>query len=1061
MAASAILKPNHKPIKDYHAQLREFEGQQVDFEMGLRAAFQNLLAETARKRRWTLIPEQPVRVNNHSVRPDGTVRDQFQMPRGYWEAKDTKDNLDQEIQKKIDKGYPLSNIIFEDTQTGVLFQNKKEIYRATLAKPQDVANLLNDFYEYSEPEIQSFEKAVDEFKERVPELAKAVVGIIKDAHKNNYKFQTAYAEFFAVCRSALNPNISQDAVDEMLVQHLLTIRLFRKIFENNDFNRRNAIANEIENVIDALTSQSFSRNEFLQPLDRFYNAIEAAGKNLTDFADKQHFLNTVYERFFQGYSVKTADTHGIVYTPQPIVDFMVNSVEEVLQKEFGLHLWSEGVNILDPCTGTGNFIVNIINKIPKKDLPRVYKNQLFANEVMLLPYYIAALNIEHAYYEKTGQYEPFEGLCFVDTLDMAEHDQADFEFLTLKNTERVERQKNTNITVIIGNPPYNAAQQDENDKNKNRSYAVIDKRVNETFINASSATLRAQYYDPYVKFLRWAIDRIDGREGLVCFVTNNSWVRKPSLDGIRKHVSDETSQVRHFDLRGDARTTGDRRRKEAGNIFSDLIRCGVGISALTINSKLKSPQIQYHSVGDYLSAQEKAQYLASYLGIDSVPWTELHPDDRNNWFVGDENSDFQLHTAMGSAEAKVAKDPNAQGVVFRVYSNGVKTNSDAYDFDFSRPELRSRALSMVEEFNTQLDKWKRDGSPENVEDAIDIRVSVLKWIRNTKRTLRRGQYLTFDETNIRSALYRPYCRKQYYFERAFNEDLYRFPQIFPSDAAEAENVVICTTHDEQILFSALVSRRIPCLHVGGRQGQTFPFYVYDEDGTNRRENITDWALDQFRAHYAKPAKKSSAKSASSADKKKEITKWDIFHYVYGLLHHPGYREKYGDCLKRELPRIPYAPDFWAFADAGAALAHWHLDYEDIDPYELDFIEKEGKPLSYRVEKMKVLGPDGKSARKVDSSEGYADTDRFAVVVNDTLTLDGIPPQVFDYRLGNRAALEWVIDQYRVKTDKRSGITHDPNNPEDPEYIVRLIGQVVKVSLETVGIVDALPDHFGG
>ncbi len=274
------------------------------------------------------------------------------------------------------------------------------------------------------------------------------------------------------------------------------------------------------------------------------------------------------------------------------------------------------------------------------------------------------------------------------------------------------------------------------------------------------------------------------------------------------------------------------------------------------------------------------------------------------------------------------------------------------------------------------------------------------------------------------------------------------------DIQQCENQILCVTAHSQTPFSILIASVLPEHAVGGRAGQCFPFYVYDEKGTNRRENITDWALDQFRAHYAKPKKKSTGK-------KDEITKWDIFHYVYGLLHHPGYREKYGDCLKRELPRIPYAPDFWAFAQAGKELAHWHLDYEDIEPYELDYIEKGGKPLSYRVEKMKVLGPDGKSARKIDSSEGYADSDRFAVVVNDTLTLDGIPPQVFDYRIGNRAALEWVVDQYRVKTDKRSGITHDPNNSNAPEYIVRLIGQVVRVSLETVRIVNGLPPDFGG
>jgi predicted helicase len=329
----------------------------------------------------------------------------------------------------------------------------------------------------------------------VPELAQGLDAKIKVAHKDNPKFQKAFNQFFELCQQTLNPNIRRDAVDEMLVQHLLTERLFRTIFNDSDFTRRNVIAAEIEGVIDALVSRSFSRVDFLKSLDRFYKAIKAAAATLEEFAEKQHFLNTVYERFFQGYSVKVADTHGIVYTPQEIVDFMCASVAEVLQTEFGLTLGSPGVNILDPCTGTGNFIVNILRRIPKKDLPRMYREQLFANEVMLLPYYIAALTIEHAYYELTGKYEAFEGLCFVDTLDLAEEKPHLFSFAE-RNTERVERQKKAPITVVIGNPPYNAHQVNENDKSKNRKYEVMEARIKQTYIQDSGATLRAPAIRP-------------------------------------------------------------------------------------------------------------------------------------------------------------------------------------------------------------------------------------------------------------------------------------------------------------------------------------------------------------------------------------------------------------------------------------------------------------------------------------------------------------------------------------------------------------------------------------
>jgi predicted helicase len=435
--------------------------------------------------RWTLITEQTLKIGGKHIRPDGVMRDEFNLPRGYWEAKDTDDDLDAEIRKKSAKGYPLTNIIFEDTREAALYQDGQERFRADLTTPQQVADLLNQFYTYAEPDIESFEQAVDEFQERVPELATGLADKIKQAHKDNKKFQAAYATFYALCQTALNPNISQVAVDEMLVQHLLTERLIRKIFDNPDFMRKNAIAVEIERVIDSLVSQSFSREEYLKSLDRFYRAIEDTAHGLEDFAEKQHFLNSIYERFFQGYSVKIADTHGIVYTPQPIVDFMCASVVEVLQTEFGKTLGDPDVVILDPATGTGNFIVNLLRRIPRRDLEHAYKERLFANEIMLLPYYIAALNIEHAYYELTGQYESFEGLCFVDTLDIAEGAQLRMSFMTEANSARVERQKQAPITVIIGNPPYNVGQVNENDNNKNRTYDIIDERVAETYTGLS------------------------------------------------------------------------------------------------------------------------------------------------------------------------------------------------------------------------------------------------------------------------------------------------------------------------------------------------------------------------------------------------------------------------------------------------------------------------------------------------------------------------------------------------------------------------------------------------
>jgi hypothetical protein len=385
MKSGPAIKPTHAAVRAYYDALTALAAHGAAHEGATETAFCRLLADTAPPAAgWTLIPKQGLKVGGRTIIPDGTLRDGYNLPRGYWEAKDTGDDLDVEIQKKIDRKYPLSNIIFEDTRRAVLYQNGTEARRFDLADRQQLADLLNDFYAFAEPDIEGFEQAVTEFQERVPELARGLDDKIKDAHARDPKFQAAFDEFFALCQTALNPNIRRDAVDEMLVQHLLTERLFRKIFHDEEFTRRNVIAAEVEKVIAALVGKSFSRDDFLKSLDRFYKAIELAAETMPEFSDKQHFLNTVYERFSQGYSVKVADTHGIVYTPQPIVDFMCASVEEVLRDEFKLTLGSPGVTILDPCTGTGNFVVNLLRRVAKKDLPRVYREQLFANEVMLL-----------------------------------------------------------------------------------------------------------------------------------------------------------------------------------------------------------------------------------------------------------------------------------------------------------------------------------------------------------------------------------------------------------------------------------------------------------------------------------------------------------------------------------------------------------------------------------------------------------------------------------------------------------------------------------------------------
>ena len=674
MTGHNLITPTHRSIRRYYENVAALRDQGVLNEMSVRSPFESLLQETARLKDWTFIAELSGKSGGALIRPDGTLRDRNSLPRGYWEAKDTQDDLDTEIKKKIARGYPLSNIIFEDTQTGVLFQSKQKINGPyTLGNPKELVALLNQFFSYTEPDIEGFEEAVDEFKERVPDLARGLVEKIQQAHKDNTRFQATFEKFFDLCRTALNPNIRVEAVDEMLVQHLLTERLFRTIFNNPEFVKRNAIAAEVERVIDALVSKSFDRTEYLKSLDRFYRAIEGAARLLPDFSDKQRFLNTVYERFFQGYSVKVADTHGIVYTPQEIVNFMCASVAEVLEKEFGKSLSSPDVYIIDPCTGTGNFVVNLLRRMPGRDLPRVYREQLFANEVMLLPYYIAALNIEHAYYELTGTYEPFEGLCFVDTLDLTEKGQAHL-YVTEKNAERVERQRRTPITVVLGNPPYNMGQQNENDNNKNRQYTVIDERIKETYAKDSKATLKTKLYDPYVKFFRWATDRLQKRDGIVCFVSNNSFIDQQAFDGMQKHLLKDFTDIYHVDLHGNVQ----KNPKLSGtthNVFG--IKVGVGITVAVRHVDTGEQYLHYFRLPEDWRKERKLAWLSTKARLGRVEWQSHYS---GQWLQSGE-SEFSDFTPMCSKVARAAEFE--RHTIFKTYSLGVSTNRDgvAYSFD--------------------------------------------------------------------------------------------------------------------------------------------------------------------------------------------------------------------------------------------------------------------------------------------------------------------------------------------------------------------------------------------
>ena len=1015
------LKPTHKSVKSYYAALDQFAKLGVTHETAVRAAFQGLLENCVRQCKWTLVPEYGVSTGRGKrIVVDGALVDDFRLTHGYWEAKDIHDDLPAEVDRKLKAGYPTDNILFQAPQRAMLWQNGRLVLDSDLTNAEQLIETLQMFFGYRPQEYVAWEEAVAQFKDRVADIGQGLAKLIQQERKSNRTFTSAFAGFLDKCRQSINPNLSEEAVEEMLIQHLLTERLFRTVFNRPAFTRRNVIAFEIENVIDALTSHAFSRDEFLSSLDRFYIAIERTAATINDFSEKQHFLNTVYEQFFQGFSVKVADTHGIVYTPQPIVDFMVKSVAAILEQEFGRSLADEGVHIIDPFVGTGNFMVRIMREIPRTALEHKYKSELHCNEVMLLPYYIASMNIEHEYYDATGIYEPFEGICLVDTFDLAEDRQ--LPLFAPKNTQRVENQKNTPMFVVIGNPPYNVGQVNENDNNKNRKYPTMDKRVRETYSKDSRATNKNKLSDPYVKAFRWAADRIC-EEGVVAFVTNNGFLDSVSFDGMRKHLTKDFDALYILDLGANVR----KNPKLSGtthNVFG--IQVGVSINFLIKKNVEGAPQTKvfYARTNEVWRKEEKYRFLDAKKQYGSVDWEVMSPDGRHTWLTEGQHSEFEAFVAVGNRETKTAEG-EAEGVVFKAFSLGVSTNRDAWVRNFNRDELIENAKRTIGTYNEQVFKWEQRNNREaNLDDFVLNDSEKIKWSHTLKQDLKRGRTTEFSPDNVRTALYRPFTKSNLYFDRVMNEAVYVFPSIFPTTETEKENRILCVAGiGDRKGFGCLTTNRIPALDLAFEKAQCFPFYIYDEDGSNRRENITEWALDRFRAHYGDDT----------------ITKWNIFHYVYGLLHHPKYRERYQANLKRELPRIPFAPEFRPFAEAGARLAQLHIGYEEQPEYPLALVEAPDAQLDWRVEKMRLSN------------------DKTQLRYNDFLTLDGIPSEAFNYRLGNRSALEWIIDQYRVKTDNRSGIVNDPNRADDTQYIVRLIGKVISVSLETVKIVQGLPE----
>ncbi|HEY3307923.1 MAG TPA: type ISP restriction/modification enzyme [Desulfuromonadaceae bacterium] len=796
----------------------------------------------------------------------------------------------------------------------------------------------------------------------------------------------------------------------------------------------------MQTMLDLLEEQALEKET--QTLEKFYASVKERASGIDNAAGKQSIIKELYDKFFNTAFPKMAERLGIVYTPVEVVDFIIKSADDALRQEFGVGLSDKGVHILDPFTGTGTFIVRMLQSglIKLEDLPYKFQNEMHANEIVLLAYYVAAINIEETYHDLTGEYQPFEGMVLTDTFQMQEG-EGNLKGTNAfpENSKRAKKQNKTDIRVVVGNPPYSSGQTSENDGNKNVAYPILDARIRCTYAANSTATNKNSLYDSYIRAVRWASDRIKDK-GVVCYVSNGSFVDSNAMDGLRQSLAEEFTSIYCFNLRGNARTSGEQRRMEKGNVFGEGTRTPVAITILVKNPvKLGKCQLFYHNIGDYLSKEEKLKIVAEFGSIKGIDWKNLKPNKNHDW-INQRDPAFDKFISIGDKSSADNKS------LFDNYSRGLESARDCWVYNYSQKGLHSNISRMVDFYTEQADAYielckdKPKSQLIPVDNFIDNDTKKIKWSSSLKQDLERKHKIVFDEKSIVNGHYRPYCKHWLYYNGDLNHRVGQMPKIFPTSSYG--NLVLCVTGVGSTKdFSVLMTDTIPDLELISKS-QCFPLHTYEEiksqgglyDTTTgeyiKKENIPDSFLKDFRSTYDK-----------------SITKEDIFYYVYGILHSPEYKLRFEADLNKMLPRIPFAKDFWAFCNAGKSLAEWHLNYEVVEPYEVK--ESSGSlvidPKShFKVTKMTF----GKNSKAVDKS---------TIIYNSNITLSGIPLEAYDYVVNGKPALEWLMERYQFTRDKDSGITNDPNDwSTEPRYIIDLVKRIVRVSMETMKIVNALP-----
>lgn len=880
------------------------------------------------------------------------------------------------------------------------------------------------------------------------------ISIIAERHKKRImqlistdeKHKKDFQEYMDGLHKNINPYITDEEAIEMLAQHLITQPIFQAVFKDFAFADNNSVSVAMGKILNLLDNDSSMEHD-RQVLDGFYRQVQVSCQNLNSAEAKQKMILELYDTFFKTALPKTVQKLGIVYTPVPVVDFIIHSVNDALKKEFNRTLSDENVHILDPFTGTGTFIVRLLESgyIKKEDLKRKYEQELHANEIVLLAYYIATVNIENAYHDlvgETDEYTPFEGICLTDTFQInenAENEDRIFSEVFPKNSERVVKQKNTPIRVIISNPPYAAWQKSANDNNQHNSYPQLEKRIADTYAAESTAALKNSLYDSYVKAFRWASDRIDpDNGGVIGFITNGGWLDGNAFDGFRKCLEKEFSSIYIFNLRGSIRGKArEAAKREGQNVFD--IMTGVAIIILIKKPKNKNDkaEIYYHDIGNYLNREQKLDEISRIGSCFSKEFAPivLKPNVYGDWLT--QRSDvFSSFIIIGDKKNKDLKEKFFENF----YSNGLKTQRDAWCYNFSKDRLKQNIKKTISFYNKEREEYHAGKLKDFTRDDHFI-----TWTVKTLNNAKKNYEYSYHENHLRNAMYRPFCKEFVYFDHDLNERTNQIPKLFPT--ADNPNLVICVPSlGAKKTFMPLISNKIPDLHFQDSGTQCFPLYWYEEiapDEMNlfdqkkekklvRHDGITDFILKCCQENYGP-----------------KVTKEDIFYYVYGLLHMETYRKEFASDLKKSLPRIPLVEepkDFRLISKIGRKLADIHLHYEDQEP--LPEITVTGAETgNFKVTKIRY------------AKKGMVE-DKSTIIYNESIRISGIPKEAQQYKINDRTPMEWIMDRYQVTTDKKTGIRNDPNDwcreHGNPRYILDLLLSVITVSVKTMDLIHQLP-----